>query len=132
MKEKNQDLISKKALLQKFGISYGSLYRWKRKGLIPDEWFMRMSAPTGQETYFNRTAICERITTILDLRDNKKLSLEEMAKRLNPEDNNKNSLIVTGTYGTKEFDIADLTDVSVIDHNGKQIELLKIIKENYL
>ena len=31
----DQNLISKKDLLSKYGISYGALYRWKRMGLIP-------------------------------------------------------------------------------------------------
>ena len=33
------NLISKKELLDQTGISYGQLYRWKRKGLIPEAWF---------------------------------------------------------------------------------------------
>ena len=35
--------ISKKELLEKYAISYGALYRWKRKGLIPEEWFVKKS-----------------------------------------------------------------------------------------
>lgn len=46
------DLISKKELLDLTGISYGQLYRWKRKNLIPEEWFIRKSSYTGQETFF--------------------------------------------------------------------------------
>ncbi len=30
-------LISKRELLELTGISYGQLYRWKRKNLIPEE-----------------------------------------------------------------------------------------------
>ena len=29
----DEELISKKELLETFGISYGALYRWKRMGL---------------------------------------------------------------------------------------------------
>lgn len=47
-----EDLISKKELLDETGISYGQLYRWKRKQLIPEEWFIRKSTFTGQETFF--------------------------------------------------------------------------------
>jgi len=36
-----QKLISKKDTLETMGISYGQLYRWKRKGLIPESWFIR-------------------------------------------------------------------------------------------
>ena len=32
-----QELISKKDLLARYGISYGALYRWKRMGLIPED-----------------------------------------------------------------------------------------------
>ena len=42
-----EDLISKKELLEQYQISYGALYRWKRMGLIPEAWFLRRSAPTG-------------------------------------------------------------------------------------
>lgn len=47
-----EKLIAKKELLSRYGISYGALYRWKRKGLIPEEWFIRRSTVTGQETFF--------------------------------------------------------------------------------
>ena len=42
-----QDLISKRELLEKYGISYGALYRWKRMGLIPEDWFLRRSTRAG-------------------------------------------------------------------------------------
>lgn len=48
----DEKLISKKELLRLTGISYGQLYRWKRKNLIPEEWFIRKSTYTGQETFF--------------------------------------------------------------------------------
>lgn len=53
VKEVDSDLISKKELLEETGISYGQLYRWKRKNLIPEEWFIRKSTYTGQETFFS-------------------------------------------------------------------------------
>ena len=37
----DENLISKKELLEITGISYGALYRWKRKNLIPEEWLIR-------------------------------------------------------------------------------------------
>ncbi|WP_453595920.1 DUF4004 family protein, partial [Streptomyces sp. NPDC054865] len=43
-------------------ISYGQLYRWKRKNLIPEEWFIRKSTFTGQETFFPREEILKRIS----------------------------------------------------------------------
>jgi hypothetical protein len=74
------DLISKKELLANTGISYGQLYRWKREGLLPEEWFIKQSAFTGQETFFPRDQIVSRIKAILELKD--KHSLEELARIL--------------------------------------------------
>ena len=71
-------LISKKDLLAVTGISYGQLYRWKREGLIPEEWFIKKSSYTGQETFFPRDQAISRIQTILELKDT--YSLEEMAE----------------------------------------------------
>lgn len=78
-----KDLISKKELLQITGISYGQLYRWKRENLIPEEWFMKQSAFTGQETFFPREKMLKRVEAIQSLKDN--LSLEEIARLLSPE-----------------------------------------------
>lgn len=71
-------LISKKDLLIVTGISYGQLYRWKREGLIPEEWFIKKSSYTGQETFFPKEQAISRIRIILDLKDT--YSLEEMAE----------------------------------------------------
>ena len=75
--------ISKKDLLAMTGISYGQLYRWKRERVIPEEWFIKQSSFTGQETFFPREQILSRIHSILELKD--KYSLEELAKLLSPE-----------------------------------------------
>lgn len=77
------NLISKKDLLAITGISYGQLYRWKRERLIPEEWFIKQSAYTGQETFFPREQILSRVKSILELKD--LYSLEELAKILSPE-----------------------------------------------
>ena len=64
-----EKLISKKEVLEKMGISYGQLYRWKRKGLIPESWFVRQSTFTGQETFFPQEKILERIKRIKALKE---------------------------------------------------------------
>lgn len=66
--------ISKKQLLAETGISYGQLYRWKREGLIPEEWFEKRSVHTGQETFFPRKLILKRIAVIQSMRDTYSLS----------------------------------------------------------
>jgi len=65
----DEQLISKKEVLEKMGISYGQLYRWKRKGLIPEIWFIRRSTFTGQETFFPRDKILERIERIKAMKE---------------------------------------------------------------
>ena len=64
-----EKLISKKEVLEKLGISYGQLYRWKRKGLIPESWFIRRATFTGQETFFPEDKIIARIERILEMKD---------------------------------------------------------------
>ena len=64
----DEQLISKKEVLEQMGISYGQLYRWKRKGLIPEAWFIRRSTFTGQETFFPQDKIVERIGRIKDMK----------------------------------------------------------------
>ncbi|MFK7696593.1 YhbD family protein [Paenibacillus sp. HJGM_3] len=76
-------LISKKELLETCGISYGQLYRWKRKQLIPEEWFIRKSTFTGQETFFPRELILERIDKIINMKED--LSLDQLADKLSPD-----------------------------------------------
>lgn len=73
----DENLISKKELLEVTGISYGALYRWKRKNLIPEEWFIRKSTFTGQETFFPRNKILDRISKIQNMKE--ELSLDDMA-----------------------------------------------------
>lgn len=79
----HEELISKKDLLALMGISYGQLYRWKRKNLIPEEWFIKKSVSTGQETFFPREKIIERVNTIIELKDD--ASLDELAEKFSNE-----------------------------------------------
>jgi DNA-binding transcriptional MerR regulator len=77
------DLISKKDLLLQAGISYGQLYRWKRKGLIPEDWFVRRSTFTGQETFFPREKMLARVERILSMKDEDH-SLDDIAEAVSP------------------------------------------------
>jgi len=104
------NLISKKDLLAITGISYGQLYRWKRERLIPEEWFIKQSSYTGQETFFPREQVLSRINSILELKDS--YSLEELAKLLSPE------------TSVTQISINALRDITEINS-----ELLKILPE---
>ena len=79
----DDDMISKKELLVTAGISYGQLYRWKRKGLIPEDWFVRKSTFTGQETFFPREKVLSRIEKIKSMKD-EDASLDEIADAVSP------------------------------------------------
>ncbi len=120
------DLISKREVLEKYGISYGALYRWKRMGLIPEDWFEKKSAATGQETFFNRRAITERIETILRLKDT--LSLEEIAAQLESSQTKSSLLRVTWKYGSTEIPLCDLSSLSVIGLDGKSRDITELIR----
>jgi len=78
----DENLISKKELLEVTGISYGALYRWKRKNLIPEEWFIKKSTFTGQETFFPRDKILDRIAKIQSMKED--LSLDDLAGIFSP------------------------------------------------
>lgn len=80
-----EDLIAKKDVLAETGISYGQLYRWKRKGLIPEEWFIRRATFTGQETFFPRDKIIPRIEQIKRMKEDHPLDdlAELITRRVN-------------------------------------------------
>ncbi len=78
-----EELISKKDLLIETNISYGQLYRWKRKKLIPEDWFMKKSTYTGHETFFPREKILERIEQILNMKDG--ASLDDLADKFSSD-----------------------------------------------
>lgn len=95
-------MISKKDLLKETGISYGQLYRWKRENLIPEEWFVKQSSFTGQETFFPKEKILNRIKAIQELKD--RYSLEELSKILSPE------------ISQRSFALEDLKVIEEIDN----------------
>ena len=124
-----EDLISKKELLEQYQISYGALYRWKRMGLIPEAWFLRRSAPTGQETYFRRAQICPRIEQIL--REKEHVSLEQLAAELAGQQQTAGAgrmLILETKYGKKEYPLEQLLHVYLKDAQ-QTADVLEHLKE---
>ena len=102
------ELISKKDLLQETGISYGQLYRWKRERLIPDAWFEKRSSYTGQETFFPRTLILERVHFILTHKD--EYSLTELRAPFDGIIGLRN--VSEGAYASPSVVVAKLTKIS--------------------
>ena len=78
----DDNLITKKELLEITGISYGALYRWKRMKLLPDDWFIHRSTFTGHETFFPRDKVLARVEEIQRMKEN--MSLEEIARQFSP------------------------------------------------
>lgn len=105
----DEKLISKKDLLSLYGISYGALYRWKRKGLIPEDWFIRKSTPTGQETFFPEALVKERVEAILSGKN--ELELDDLAKKLRGEEDETWTLTLSTVYGDKTFRLQDVKKI---------------------
>lgn len=106
-----ENLMSKRELLDTYGISYGTLYRWRRNGLIPEEWFIRKSTSTGQETFFPRELITERVNYIISEKDG--VSLEELAGRFG-KTKERVTLVIETKYGKKEFLADDVTEIKLV------------------
>ena len=129
-KKTGDNLISKKQLLDKYGFSYGALYRWKRMGLIPDEWFIKKSTVTGQETFFPEDAICERVEMILAKKEN--VQLEELAEKISGDEKKNDFLVILTKFGEKAFSMSDVNRITVITKNGEKDvtdAVLSLIKE---
>lgn len=121
-----ENLISKKELLEKTGISYGQLYRWKRKNIIPEEWFIKKSSFTGQETYFPEDKILERIEKIKAMKD--ELSLEELANMFSPKPISVN----LSKEEVLEKGILSQNAINIYEDMGKVIENFESILQVYI
>lgn len=128
----NDNLISKKELLLRYNISYGALYRWKRKGLIPDEWFIKKSTTTGQETFFPEKLVCERIEMIQGMKDD--ILLDDLAKKFTGEDRKNEFIVLDTEFGEKSFRVCDVSSVVLINKDGiaKDItaDILELLKKD--
>lgn len=126
------NLISKKDLLELTKISYGQLYRWKRKNIIPEEWFIKKSTFTGQETFLPKDKILERIEYILSMKDD--ISLDDMANMFAKKDSDKKFdvevLMLKEAISESTKNIFE--QVYKSDSIGKKELLILNIIENYL
>lgn len=121
-----ENLISKKALLEKYAISYGALYRWKRKGLIPEEWFIKRSTTTGQETFFPKDLIFERVELIIANKE--EVLLDDLAEKLSGEEQSRAKIILDTVFGEKAFFARDLKTIKIADEKGEIRDITDIIK----
>ncbi len=116
-----ESLIAKKEVLRQTGISYGQLYRWKRKGLIPEAWFVRRSTFTGQETFFPRDKILERVERIKTMKDTH--PLDDLADVITQQVNAKVQVTLDRLRGATWFDEAALKDCGVDATGAKGLTL---------
>ena len=123
----NENLISKKELLERYHISYGALYRWKRKGLIPDEWFLKKATATGQETFFPEKLVCERIERIQSMKED--VLLDELAKQFSGEEKKNEFLVLQTEFGEKSFRMCDVKSIALTDKNGKTTDITDLIQK---
>ena len=123
----NENLISKKELLERYRISYGALYRWKRKGLIPDEWFLKKATATGQETFFPEKLVCERIERIQSMKED--VLLDELAKQFSGEEKKNEFLVLQTEFGEKSFRMCDVKSIALTDKNGKTTDITDLIQK---
>lgn len=98
----DEKMISKKEVLERMRISYGQLYRWKRKGLIPEAWFIRRSTFTGQETFFPQDKILERIEQIKEMKGDH--PLDDLADVITQQVNDKLQVAFDRLQRLKWFD----------------------------
>lgn len=125
----DEDYISKKEVLEQYHISYGALYRWKRMGLIPEDWFIRKATATGQETFFRRKQICDRVEMILARKE--RVSLEELAEELKGRRQQQRSarrLHLETKFERRDYSVGDLLTVSLTD-GEHTIDILDYFKE---
>ena len=122
----NENLISKKELLERYGISYGALYRWKRKGLIPDEWFIKRSTVTGQETFFPEKLVCERVELIMSKKE--EVLLDELAKEISSEEEKNEYVVLNTEFGEKSFRLCDVRKLEIVDSKGNRTDIIPYVK----
>lgn len=125
--QSGQELISKKQLLETYGISYGALYRWKRKNLIPEEWFLKKATPTGQETFFPKALVCERVELILRSKEDTLQS--ELAEKLSGEERTREALVLGTVFGEKKFYLRDVKTFVFTAQNGAQTDVTEKIMQ---
>lgn len=102
------------------------MYRWKRKNLIPEEWFIRKSTFTGQETFFPRKKIMARIDKIKDRKED--LSLDDLADMFSP---NPADLVLTREQ-VRERNIISGVAMDLFLHHYGDVPVFSFEKTLYL
>jgi DNA-binding transcriptional MerR regulator len=98
-------------------------------GLIPEDWFLRKSTSTGQETFFRRAQICPRVELILAREQG--ISLEELAEQLSHKEESPQkprTLILEDRFGVRTFDLSDLRQAR-ISNGTQEVSILEYLQK---
>lgn len=96
-------------------------------GLIPDDWLVKKSTYTGQETFFDEEQICERIEAIIARKD--EVPLEQIARELQGKTSQEAKLIINSKHWSKEINISDLVSV-IVKIGDDERDITEIISGN--
>ena len=93
-------------------------------GLIPEDWFIRQSTQTGQETVFPKALMCARMEEILAQKND--TSLEELAERYRSRTENLQLVIrhASGT-GVSRLELSEIAWIGLSDGT----DLTQMIRE---
>ena len=122
------NLISKKELLEKYKISYGTLYRWKRQNLIPESWFIKKATVTGQETFFPMDKITERVEAILSRGE--KQTLDSLATEIQETVATQPMLRIRTLSTVYDLPLEEVTELKVTLASGEVVDLIPHLKQN--
>ncbi len=124
-----EEWITKREVLERYNISYGALYRWKRLGLIPEEWFVKRATVTGQETFFKKDLICPRVELILERKES--VSLEQLADELaghREQQSSRRQLVLNDGFKQYTFSVRELKQAVLVD-GDREMSVLEYLKE---
>ena len=96
-------------------------------GLIPDDWLVKKSTYTGQETFFDEEQICERIEAIIARKD--QVPLEQIARELQGKTEHEAKLIINSKHWSKEINVSDIVSV-IVKIGDDERDLTEIISGN--
>ena len=97
--------------------------------IVPEAWLLRRSTSTGQETFFRRDQICQRIRLILDNKEHQ--TLDELAASLAEKRQTvlaRRKLIIETAYGRREFPLEEVRS-AVVAEGTHQEDVLQLLKE---
>lgn len=120
--------ITQKELLEVTGVSLSQLQRWKRRGLIPESWFVKKSSEYGWEILLPREAAIERISFINENKATR--SADEMLEMLRPGKADS-SFALEELEQMSEIHPDVLSNVNAATVSKREAALLAIVSDVY-